>query len=287
MHAAAILRDKYLPVPLLPGAYLVILTDDELLSIEARIAGLHLRDTLLVLGPGRRSSFGFMFRAPTDLTIAEQVLATGTGGLHIEACRILGAKGNGHWSGDDGSDATSKPGFDGGFTKGGAKSHSGRWPTNVAFIHAAGCERVGDLKVKATSIHGTSSAVRRSGVHSVAGGHQRVGTVQPVTGYADEDGSETVVAWRCASNCLAGTLDRQSGNRPSTLTGHADPLKSHDHPSDAETDSWFNRGLAKGSQVYADMGGASRFYLQFLNDAEFTDWLERLIAPEGCSIFNG
>lgn len=286
MHAAAILRDKYMPVPLLPGAYLVLITDDELLSLEARIAGLHLRDTLLILGPEKRSRYGFMFRAPTPLTIAEQVLATGTGGMNIEACRILGAKGDGHWSGDDGSDSTSKPGFDGGFTKGGAKSHSGRWPTNVIFIHAEGCARVGDLKVKATSIHGSSTAVRRSGVHSVAGGHQRVGTVQPVTGYADEDGSETVVAWRCASNCLAGALDRQSGNRPSTLTGHADPLKAHDHPSSAETDSWYSGGAAKGTQVYADTGGASRFYLQFLNEGEFEGWLRRLIAPEDGSIFD-
>ena len=286
MHAAAILKDRFEPVPLLPGAYLVLLTDDELLSIEARIAGLHLRDTLLVLGPGRRNRFGFLFRSPTTLTIAEQVLATNTGGLNIDACRIRGARGNGHWSGDDGSDATSKPGFDGGFTKGGNRSMAGRWPTNVIFIHTPACVRAGARRVRATSIHGTSTAVRRSGVHADAGGHQRVGTVQPVTGYANEDGSEDIPSWSCAGDCLALALDRQSGNRPSTLTGRADPLKAHGHPSQAETDSWYSGGAAKDTQVYADTGGASRFYQQFANDEEFLVWVRALITPPEGVFFN-
>lgn len=211
MHAAAILKDCYVPVPLLlPGAYLVLLTDDELLSIEARIAGLHLRDTLLVLGPGRRSRFGFLFRSPTTLTIAEQVLATGTGGMNIDACRTLGGNG------------------------------TGRWPTNVTFIHTRACERV----------HGT------------------------------------VAAWTCTQDCLAGALDRQSGDRPSTLTGRADPLKAHEHPSRVETASWYSGGAAKDTQVYADFGGASRFYTQFPNEDQFLDWLGRLITPNGGLIFN-
>lgn len=64
-------------------------------------------------------------------TVAANVLAYGTGALNIDGCRIEGVKGDGHWSGDDGSDATSRPGYDGGFTKGGTRA-SGRWPANVA-----------------------------------------------------------------------------------------------------------------------------------------------------------
>lgn len=63
-----------------------------------------------------------MFRKPLQGTVVGNVLAHGTGALNIDGCRVTGSQGDGHWSGDDGSDATSRPGFDGGFTKGGAQS---------------------------------------------------------------------------------------------------------------------------------------------------------------------
>lgn len=58
-------------------------------------------------------------RKPLIGTVKTNVAEFGTGGLRIEDCRVEGVAGNGHWSGDDGSDATSRPGYDGGFTKGG------------------------------------------------------------------------------------------------------------------------------------------------------------------------
>ncbi len=61
-------------------------------------------------------------RAPIDGTIAANVLQHGTGSMNIEACRIDGVDGDGHWSGDDNSDATSTPGYEGGFTRGGKVS---------------------------------------------------------------------------------------------------------------------------------------------------------------------
>ncbi len=56
-------------------------------------------------------------------------------------------------------------------------------------------------------------------------------------------------------------LDAQSGNRPSTLTGRADPAKAHAHPADPakRRGSMFGNESAQAS-VYADSGGASRFF---------------------------
>jgi site-specific DNA-methyltransferase (adenine-specific) len=72
----------------------------------------------------------------SEPTVAANVLRWGTGGLNIDGCRIEGPDGDGHWSGDDGSDATSRPGYDGGFTRGGHKA-LGRWPANVALDEEA------------------------------------------------------------------------------------------------------------------------------------------------------
>lgn len=56
-------------------------------------------------------------------------------------------------------------------------------------------------------------------------------------------------------------LDAQSGNRKSTLTGRADPSAQHPHPADPSGTraSMFGNGQARGG-VYADSGGASRFF---------------------------
>lgn len=62
----------------------------------------------------------------------------GTGGLNVATTAIPGATGDGHWSGDDGTDGTSRPGYDGGFVSGGKRSDLGRWPANVAIGCACG-----------------------------------------------------------------------------------------------------------------------------------------------------
>jgi len=62
----------------------------------------------------------------------------------------------------------------------------------------------------------------------------------------------------------AAMLDEQSGERPSTLTGRADPLSSHVHPADPSRTrgSMFGNERAR-ADVYADTGGASRFFPRF------------------------
>lgn len=57
-------------------------------------------------------------------------------------------------------------------------------------------------------------------------------------------------------------LDAAVGDRPSTLTGRADPTKRHTNPADPskERGSMFGNARAAGTAVYADSGGPSRFF---------------------------
>ncbi len=55
-------------------------------------------------------------------------------------------------------------------------------------------------------------------------------------------------------------FDEQSGDRPSTLTGRADPTRAFEHPSDVRGGRGMFSHLGGGGHVYADGGGASRFF---------------------------
>lgn len=82
-------------------------------------------------------------------------------------------------------------------------------------------------------------------------------------------------AVQCGSTCPVPALDRQSGERRATLTGKADPNVVHENPGDNNGASWFGGG---NSQVYADSGGAARYYVQVADEIALEDWFRRLIA---------
>jgi len=77
----------------------------------------------------------------------------------------------------------------------------------------------------------------------------------------------------CAQGCVQGCpvveFNALSGDRPSTLTGRADPSLPHDHPADIEIHpdrlarTRCNWGTLHAlGNVYADSGGAARFFKQ-------------------------
>jgi len=69
---------------------------------------------------------------------------------------------------------------------------------------------------------------------------------------------------RCVEGCSVRELDDQSGDRPSTLTGRADPSKAQPHPGKVmNPNSTFLGERTHHSDVYADSGGASRFFSRF------------------------
>ncbi len=167
-----------------------------------------------------------VLRKPLEkkLTLADQILKTGTGGLNIDACRVK------HASKADFE--AHKAGVEAIKARGGSMQNSwknssdlsgandvtsaGRWPSNVVIVHTPACALVSEV-----------------------------------------DGPEH---WECVPGCPAALLDEQSGNRPGTLAGRADPDKSHANPGDNGGASTFGGG---NSRVYADEGGASRYYPQF------------------------
>lgn len=197
-----------------------------------------------------------VFRKPLDGTVAANVLEHGTGGLNIDGCRVAGqAEVPGsrriYRRFDDKGD---KPELEPP-----PPAHpGGRWPPNLVLCHAPECRRVGTKQVQGTSIHGESTAVRRTGVHSEAGGHQTIGRVQPVRGYSDEDGTETVDAWECVDGCPVKLLDEQSGNRPVSGTAQAGAL----HHQTGGT-GFQQGGTGSDTTLPNDSGGASRFFPQF------------------------
>jgi hypothetical protein len=252
-----------------PGAHLAVLTSEVGVGVEGRLLGLELRDTLLVLRPGPTSGFVFLFRVPFEGTVAAQMLATGTGGLNVDACRIEGIKQATagrrtiRWGVDEGG-CTYEKGTGAIFTT------TGRWPPNVLLVHSPGCVQAGTRRVP------SGVAVKRNGV---TGGHifgsnlgkAPVGTADQT--YADADGLETVAAWECELGCPVPVLDAISGEL-SSGTG-APPVRRR---------AWsgFRGGdgvTGKPEIAYGDTGGASRFYPQFSGEDEMRAWLTKLVTP--------
>jgi hypothetical protein len=74
---------------LVPGAHVAVFADAEadVVGVQGRFAGLELRDALVVLRAGPRISLVLLFRKPVVESVTAQVMATGTGGINLGACR--------------------------------------------------------------------------------------------------------------------------------------------------------------------------------------------------------
>ncbi len=164
----------------------------------------------------------FVARKPLRGTVARNVLTYGTGALNIDPCRIDGPLGDGHFSGDDGSDETSRPGYEGGFTKGG---HASR-PLRIS--------------------HGQDTAGKNTyGSNGPGGGSHAAGTTDvgrwPANVLLDED--------------AAAMLDEQTGE----LVSGANPTR---RGTDKFRDIFGHfKGQAECDAARGmEVGGASRFY---------------------------
>ena len=133
----------------------------------------------------------------------------------------------------------------------------GRWPSNVILEHRPECLCVGTKKVKGITggmKEGSTGAFGKYGVYQKAKG------MPSKPEYADKDGLEEVTAWECSPDCPVRALDDQSGNRPSTWTN-----TTSQNPSTAKPVSKFRPeqgSYMPQGQLYADEGGASRFFRQ-------------------------
>ena len=251
---------------LLPGAHVVAMGPYQE-CIEARRAGFEVRDTVLVVSP-EGTSFAFLLRKPLAGTVADNVLRHGVGALNIDGCRVA------HASAAD--FAQHKAGVEALKARGGSFANSwknssdlsgasdvttkGRWPTNLVFIHGAGCKRAGVKRIE--------------GARSVGfGDGSKVGGVQR---YGDEDGMETVAAWSCEPGCPVVALDEMSGERPAgTFSGARQRGLGYGSGSSNKEANGTRPSTSMGAS-----GGASRFFPQFEGRDALLAWLARLIGVE-------
>lgn len=155
-----------------------------------------------------------------------------------------------NYAGDSGGASRFFPQFEG-------NQPDGRWPPNATLTHHPDCKVVGSKKVDAPVINRFDDGAKPFGDGA---GHSYTSTQ---TG--DAEGKEEITIWECVEGCPVAALDEQSGDRPSMLTGRADPDQAHKHPGDDKSSKSTFIGDSREhlSRVYADNGGASRFFEQF------------------------
>jgi DNA modification methylase len=210
-------------------------------------------------GTGLKPSYEPIILARKPLeeeTLADQVLATGSGGLNIDACKVGNrvqtvTRGRhvdrsvfGSYQGDDEIQKVTLSG--------------GRWPPNVVMSHLDNCRPIGTKRVKATGSDVSGEEPSHTAIFGNAVGRPSF------KAHGDGDGFETIEVWACVPGCLVAELDRQSGRS-----------KSSDRPR-------FNTAAAQANTVamgstsrdwvtggHSDEGGASRFFPQFSPDPGF------------------
>ena len=203
-------------------------------------------------------------RKPLVGSVALNVIKHGVGGIAVDACRITavslptacigtgwasqnrknlehGYRPNDYYADQDGTAYT--------------PSSLGRWPANLVLCHLVGCSQEGTKTVASTIATGLTQTKARSWKNASIAGINR-------TGYANEDGTETVPSWTCQDGCPVTAIDSQSG----VLTSGSGAVKKLSAKNNAG-----NTGMAYGVEnrpvgsemiSYGDSGGASRFFKQ-------------------------
>ena len=256
---------------LLPGAYVAVVGATPREMIEARRAGLSVRDGVLVPSAGSCGVVALL-RASVAGTAVDQTVRTGTGGIRIDACRVRtvetlsnharsAAVSKGIYGDSRAQPTHTTPG-----------QNFGRWPSNLVLAHSEGCHCEGTKRVRGS--HDTTGVWGPPGSTDVYGGAWTRDRLAKRPGFTSEDGKETVPAWECVEGCPVATLDRQSG----TLSSGA--MKREVPAYAGESTTGFLRGRSGPSNQHGDTGGASRFYPQLQGSGGLIDWFARLLGPD-------
>ena len=215
-----------------------------------------------------------VFRKPlAEDTVAAQVLATGTGGLNIDATRISLVGMEDHTTAGPAAIGTSSGVYDDAYREGLSPVQvarqeaglnpryepKGRWPANVLLIHQDGCKQVGTQRVKAPVINRFDDGMKPFGDGA---GHAFTSTQ---TG--DADGMEEVPVYECVDGCPAKLLDQQSGVLHSTIKPSVKKKQAGSRSSSMEIPD--SRPPGTVMTAYGGVGGASRFFGQIQPDAPF------------------
>jgi DNA modification methylase len=187
------------------------------------------------------------------LSIAENVLKWGTGGINIDGCRV----GNEIIKGKKAYVLGNGINMSGGLAnKDYIPSDSqGRFPANLILTHHPECECVGIKKVKAIKGGKGENSMGGMGKNGIYGEYALDKLGANAGGLGDENGEEQVEDWNCHPECPIKILDEQSGESKSSKSAKL-------YVNDTEGRSVKNgaSGHRSPNSTYADKGGASRFF---------------------------
>ena len=186
------------------------------------------------------------------LSIAENVMKWGTGGINIDGCRvgnelIKGQKAGQGFNNVKGFGVNTKLGNEE------AKEYisldtNGRFPANLILTHHPECECVGTKKVK-----GIGGGKNHIIVESKFG--QVSNKPQKPFDYTDENGQETIEDWTCHEDCPIRIMDEQSGvTKSSKRASHNSRIRTSGVIYKQDKDEY------RDDNTYGDKGGASRFF---------------------------
>jgi site-specific DNA-methyltransferase (adenine-specific) len=211
-------------------------------------------------------------RRPLIGTVAQNVLAHGTGALNVDACRVVMSGADADELSTPQSDPAKRRGVVGtdlGITRAEREKFQeaqresiertkalGRWPPNVLLSHNPDCERIGTMKVATGTAYEPTTERTYSTPAQVMHSPQLGRTLS----YGGADGTEEVAAFRCAPGCPVAALDAQSGEIKGTVR---QPTGRPIYPVNGAM-SWNPNSVIDNTiRGYGDSGGASRFFPQF------------------------
>jgi DNA modification methylase len=191
------------------------------------------------------------------LSIAENVLKWGTGGINIDGCRVGieertykgSGKSNQRYS-DGRAGLTDGRGQDIEFNA------QGRFPANLILTHHPECECKGLKKVKGM-IDKPTNRTEMGNTWDDDNSGLRKNMPKNSGGYADENGEETIEDWDCHEDCPIRIMDEQSGI---SKTGDIKPHKVKGTTTYGNGNGFFLSRDYIEVNFKGDVGGASRFF---------------------------
>jgi len=184
------------------------------------------------------------------LSIAENILKWGVGGINIDATRIGVSENDPNHRHNPSRSNEGENSIFGVGGHNGALNSQGRFPANIIFTHHPECECKGTKKVKA--IKGGNNGTIGNEVYGKFNGEKN----NDGCGYGDADGNETIENWDCHEDCPIRILDQQSGISKSSASIRNNKKRNEDNIYGG------GKGIPQVSleSNFSDTGGASRFF---------------------------
>lgn len=193
-----------------------------------------------------------------EKTIAEQFMATGTGAINIDACRVGTRNQTIVRGGNRDRSAYGKFAHDDQVQE--FHYETGRCPSNAIFSHDEAC-----VPTRVTRVASSNPIHREEGSAGLTGATYSGGRIRQRAyespGYAEEDGKEAVIEYQCVEGCAVLDLNRQGIALGLGKSGSmaSDTLRGVDA-------SWFSPGagtMAAPRDYHGGSGPISRFFPVF------------------------